>query len=319
MPTLTNYPIPKLDQPVMQFELPEGQFYCITQGLASSGKTTWAETMRQVRTDVVVVCRDYIRADNQAWHGGRLYDTRREKQVARDRDNRIRDSLEAGKSVIVADTNLYTGTVNGHRKMAEEYKLELLINDTFIKNVSVEECIKRDQGRLGMVGKDVIETQYYDWWKHQPKPENRGWVDAVIVDMDGTLAIPRPGAGMYDRDFTKDFPNRDLLRVLGLNFQIDPSMGNPVTFIVMSGRQEKDREATESWLSSYFGQYDGLYMRPTGDRRPDTIVKKELYMEHVFPSRFRVVSVFDDRPSVVRMWRAELGLSCFQVGPNVEF
>ena len=35
--------------------------------------------------------------------------------------------------------------------------------------------------------------------------------------------------------------------------------------------------------------------------------------------KFKVAYVLDDRPRVVRMWRAELGLTVFQVAPNIEF
>ena len=52
-------------------------------------------------------------------------------------------------------------------------------------------------------------------------------------------------------------------------------------------------------------------MRPFGDRRKDLIVKKELYMNHIH-NNYDVICVFEDRQSVVDMWR-ELGLLCCQV------
>ena len=61
-----------------------------------------------------------------------------------------------------------------------------------------------------------------------------------------------------------------------------------------------------------------LLMRAAGDNRKDTIVKRELYMNHI-QGRYRVFCVLDDRPSVVRMWRAELGLTVFAVAPGIEF
>ncbi len=51
-------------------------------------------------------------------------------------------------------------------------------------------------------------------------------------------------------------------------------------------------------------------MRKTGDKRDDTIVKKELFDS--FKNDYYVEYVIDDRPKVVRMWRS-LGLFTFQV------
>lgn len=55
-----------------------------------------------------------------------------------------------------------------------------------------------------------------------------------------------------------------------------------------------------------------LHMRRTGDERPDAVVKRELFERCVQPA-YDVVAVFDDRNSVVAMWREELGLTVFQV------
>jgi hypothetical protein len=54
-----------------------------------------------------------------------------------------------------------------------------------------------------------------------------------------------------------------------------------------------------------------IYMRPSGDRRPDFVVKKEIYARDIEP-RHNVWFVLDDRSSVVKMWR-EIGLTCLQV------
>jgi hypothetical protein len=57
--------------------------------------------------------------------------------------------------------------------------------------------------------------------------------------------------------------------------------------------------------------YEGLFMRPAGDTRKDSIVKREIFDAEI-AHRWRVIGVFDDRRQVVRMWRA-LGLTVFQV------
>jgi hypothetical protein len=55
-------------------------------------------------------------------------------------------------------------------------------------------------------------------------------------------------------------------------------------------------------------------MRPAADSRKDSIVKAELFWEHVAP-HWNVRGVIDDRDQVVAMWRA-LGLMCAQVAPG---
>ncbi len=52
-------------------------------------------------------------------------------------------------------------------------------------------------------------------------------------------------------------------------------------------------------------------MRAEGDNRPDSIVKRELFETHIRGS-YNVHTVFDDRDSVVRMWR-RIGLPAWQV------
>jgi hypothetical protein len=53
-------------------------------------------------------------------------------------------------------------------------------------------------------------------------------------------------------------------------------------------------------------------MRKAGDTRKDTVVKYELFQEHI-ADRYNIVSVFDDRPSVVNMWN-DLGLKVWATG-----
>jgi hypothetical protein len=53
-------------------------------------------------------------------------------------------------------------------------------------------------------------------------------------------------------------------------------------------------------------------MRRTGDRRKDSVVKRQMY-ERTVAGKYDVLFVLDDRNQVVDMWRKELNLACFQV------
>jgi hypothetical protein len=69
---------------------------------------------------------------------------------------------------------------------------------------------------------------------------------------------------------------------------------------------------TKAWLAVNEIPYDALYMRKANDYRKDAIIKLELYEAYV-KDKYDILMVLDDRDQVVRMWREELGLPCFQV------
>jgi hypothetical protein len=78
------------------------------------------------------------------------------------------------------------------------------IFDMFTKvfNVSVEECIERDEKRTdGKVGKKVILQMANKYGLETKYPEYRfqaGLPSAIICDLDGTLAKNDTGRGFYD-------------------------------------------------------------------------------------------------------------------------
>jgi hypothetical protein len=82
----------------------------------------------------------------------------------------------------------------------------------------------------------------------------------------------------------------------------------------MSGREDICKDLTETWLKTH-GLFVGpLFMRKTGDRRKDNIVKRELFDSYI-KDKYYVEFVLDDRSQVVAMWR-DLGLTCLQVAPG---
>lgn len=84
--------------------------------------------------------------------------------------------------------------------------------------------------------------------------------------------------------------------------------------IVMSGRDESCRDATEAWLLKHGIVYDKLFMRPEKDMRKDNIIKSELFDDYV-RDNYDVQFVLDDRNQVVDMWRA-MGIKTLQVAPG---
>lgn len=134
---------------------------------------------------------------------------------------------------------------------------------------------------------------------------------AIICDLDGTLCLPN-GRPVYDRDYENDPENKpvfDLLqRIDSCNFD---GIGEWTEILFVSGRKDNFKEVTRKWLNDRGFEIYPLFMRKEGDYRKDSIVKKEIYEEHI-KDRFRIDFVLDDRNQVVEMWR-EMGLTCFQV------
>lgn len=137
----------------------------------------------------------------------------------------------------------------------------------------------------------------------------------LLCDLDGTLCnvnhrralLPNWGAffGAMDQDTLVE-PIRELI----LRFH---QAGDQVVFC--SGRPEEYRQLTIEWLDKYQVPFDLLFMRKTGDYRPDHEVKTEMLLE-MQKREFDIILVVDDRSSVVqKTWRAN-GLTCLQAADS---
>jgi hypothetical protein len=139
--------------------------------------------------------------------------------------------------------------------------------------------------------------------------------DVWIFDIDGTLAL-RGDRKPYDWSRVgEDKPNAPIVAVAEALLVAEEHI------LYVSGRSDVCDTATRTWLYDHvhgtavaFGyEYllEGLFMRADGDFRPDTVIKREIYDRHI-AGKYTVRGVFEDRNSMVRMWR-DLGLTCLQV------
>ncbi|AGT13075.1 polynucleotide kinase [Mycobacterium phage Crossroads] len=299
------------------------------RGYPGSGKSTRAREIAN-ETGAVVVCRDDLR---MMLHGTYFSGKKElEDEVTVAERAQVSAFLKAGISVVVDATHLEPSYLRKWAKMASMYGAEF-------KRVDIETpasyCIVNDfkRGEAGdrTVGAEVINRMakrhpIKNWPNIQapptfdPKPVEwlEGLPEAIIVDIDGTLAHM---TGRSPYDYTQvhtDVVDEQIRWLVGL---VDYYGGpNGVHVLIVSGRDDSCREATQEWLWKNAIPYDELHMRPTGakdehgNKLPDYLVKYDLFDQNI-RGKYNVRFVLDDRDQVVNLWRS-LGLKCLQVQPG---
>lgn len=308
----------------------------LLKGLPGSGKSTWAkEQVKNSKGKIKRVNKDDLREMIDAG----VWSKKMESHVLAIQWQLTESFLTTGHDVIVDNTNFHPKHLKEAKNIIEKlsknfvtskFELEVKFFDT-----PLEECIKRDAARPNPVGKNIIMQMYNQYLKPEPPKYNPDLPDCIICDLDGTLAIAPDGESWYNRDFTKDIlvePVYKMIQALiGVRYFTDEKgqeLGEYYPhLILLSGRSEKYRDMTETWLNSLNPRLrchvDGeiglnLFMRKDWDNRADEIVKRELYEQHIL-GKYNVKFIVDDRPKVVRMWRS-LGLFTFDVNQrNEEF
>lgn len=291
----------------------------ITRGLPGSGKTTIArEWVAEDPLNRTRVNRDDLRWNMFGAYSGLNHP--QEKTITVAQHAAVRALLATGQSVIVDDTHLRLKFARQYADIAHEAGVFFYVWDL---ETDVDLCVKRDAVRDRVVGEEVIRQLHQKFrapWpavtrteRAAPAPpapyipdmrKQRAW----IVDIDGTLAH------MVDRGpYQLDRVGTDQLDE-GIARLIETLHNAGAEIILMSGREDHCRAATEDWLRRHGIVYAQLIMRASDDKRADYLVKADLFDQHV-RHRWNVVSVLDDRNQVVDMWRS-MGLQCLQVAPG---
>jgi predicted kinase len=308
----------------------------ITRGLPGCGKSTWAEKwVAEDRKSRAEVNRDNLRAmiDRGEYISGVT-----EPRILIARDASILRLLRSGISVVNSDTNLPNRVVRDLMKLAERGEAEFEIHD--MTDVPLETALSQNASRTD---KDPLPAATIeDMWKRYIKgkpyplpvtepaaPPPGAWVryedpdprqvplEAIIVDIDGTVALKGARGPFDETRVHEDRPNERVIQVVRENYLTN------VSIIFCSGRTTGCYEATRRWIAEHIfelpSQWDDeelfeLHMRPEGDGRKDNQVKYELFDRNI-RGRFRIKYVLDDRRQVIDMWR-EIGLLCLDVAGN---
>ncbi|MGL5858306.1 MAG: AAA family ATPase [Angustibacter sp.] len=130
----------------------------ITVGIPGSGKSTWAREQATSNPDVVVTSRDDIRTD---LYGPRYHDTppvpAMEVQVNAVQHARVVQALQAGRDVIVDNTNLDLGILQDWADLADSCGADLVRRDF---DVLLEIALARNAARERVVPPDVIAAMH---------------------------------------------------------------------------------------------------------------------------------------------------------------
>lgn len=296
----------------------------IYRGLPGSGKTTIAESRAQAYGERLVG-RDHIR--KLLGVKGFVGSAKVENEVSELQERLILSGLRSGQTVHVDDMNLRERYVKRLIGLADLAEVEFYIVD--LTYVSLDLCIERDSKRVKPVGAEFISDQHRRFVKGReyplPVPDSvrfelsrvtpdlfvpvQGSTPAFLVDIDGTVALMN-GRSPHDYDrVSEDLPNYPVIMA------VRALISQGLFPVFVSGRPDWCREATNMWIQKHVmvGPRH-LYMRETGDHRPDWLVKLEIF-DNKIRTNFNVRLAVDDRDQVVRMYR-ELGLVVFQVAPG---
>lgn len=287
----------------------------VLRGLMGSGKTTWCKKFLTENQNFKCSNRDSIHHCISNY----TFNDENEKLVTVICQDMIRTIIKEGYNLILDETNLNDKTMTKNiefiKSVCKENEKEA---DIEIKDfeISLQEAIRRDKERDFSVGEDVIRKAYKNYIQPKKQKENVQHILnsfnvneelplAIIVDIDGVLALNDHRSYYdYSENVKKDKCNEVIYAVLqAFNLTYN------VNIILVSGRKSVCRESTIEWLFDNEIPYNNLYMRKAEDNRPDDVIKKEIYDEHI-KGKYSVICVFDDRKRVLRMWKNE-GLYVF--------
>ncbi|MGY1946600.1 phosphatase domain-containing protein [Nocardia asiatica] len=292
----------------------------LPRGWPGAGKSSLYEQMKADNPRLARVSRDDARA-HLFGETGRL-SFEQEEVISRAERAQADALIKAGYDVFVDAMNLRLKWARGWADFAALRGAHFKVIDL---DTSVDECVRRDAARGFMGGRMVGEERIRElakrfprksWPVVEPSPDlffrptpyvpDETLPAAWIVDVDGTLADKAPDRDIYDYSRVhEDIPIRhtvEVVRKLAVDSQI----------IILSGRDDDCRDVTATWLTAQGVPFSELHMRATGDKRPDYLVKSEIFDTRI-RDRFHVLGMFDDRLSVCRMWH-RMGLPLMRLG-----
>jgi len=293
-------------------------------GLPGSGKSTVARELGRVQLATVIVSRDDIRSRVFGNWKDYTFSPDQEELVTKIEEIEVESSLKLGLNVIIDAMHIRRKYRQKWAKVAHKHGADF--NYVDLTGVDLQLCIWRDESRGDRgeryVGAEFIRSYHKKYFHgnvpvetpesliqalgevpkcHDPYEPVPGLPEAVIVDIDGTVAKCQGVRNPYDTtNYHLDRPNPGVIRIV----QDMAYRTVPKKILFVSGRDEKFRNVTEDWLYEHVKvPIEGFFMRPEGDTRRDDIVKLELFDKHI-RGNYNIAFVLDDRDRVVKAWRS---------------
>ena len=285
------------------------------RGLPASGKSTEAlKMLKEYPTRYRRVNKDSIRT----MLIGPDFNFHTEDMIVNVRNYAMEIALRKGFDIICDDTNLrdkyYIEVCNVAKKIGDVQIIQKYFE------CPLETCLERNRKRENPVPEDLIIRMHEKYIKGKTVEEkteyfppikktfetNPNLPKAIIVDIDGTLAINNGTRSYYDSTrVIEDDVNVPIAEIVKLYSK------QGILIIIASGRKDDCRADTETWLKCNDIPYNILLMRSADDSRKDAITKSELYDNNI-KGKYEILFVLDDRKQIVDKWR-ELGLTCLQI------
>lgn len=306
----------------------------VTRGLPGSGKTTFAEHWVGEAPGRININRDTLRAALGVSTDGTPGSLSQENAVTQAFRLALEEAIKIQADIIISDTNLVDkhliDLISSAADIAHRHQIPLSPSDIDIIdfNRSPEQLRRTNEQRGYLLppgqlkalintdrrGRTPAHVLISEAWKQHHCAISRFKTNpqlphCILVDIDGTLALMGERSPFAtDETLLDDAPNTAVIAtVAALHAQ-----GYPI--IVVSGRQESTRSLSETWLKQHGIAYEELFMRATGDSRPDWMIKHEIIENQILP-HYQVLLSLDDRDQVVHHNRAA-GMTVFQVAPG---
>ena len=322
-PTHTTIRVLDATEPI-NIDIGDRPTMVILRGLPASGKSTTRRQLCEQHPGIAVASNDDI---SNTLGDGQDRSRKKGQQIAEIREKLIEDTLGRGNSIIVDNTHIWHATISRLREIADKHDASTITID--LTDVPFEDCKARNSLRDGheRVPDDVMDKMHNELERQRSRTKTSrphqqrkyqgmttishtpGLKDAVVCDLDGTLAIVGDRSVYDAKNCHVDQLNTTTWGAVRGWLHVHDNH----ELVLCTGRSEKDRAATETWLATHGISYTALIMRQNGDRRKDFETKRDLYETHIRPF-WNVHLVWEDRQGVVDMWR-NLGIACHQVDP----
>lgn len=281
----------------------------ILVGVSCSGKSTWAKQQK----NCYIVSRDIERT---SLFGSAVMGTKKEEDAITKICHQKVLALIGG-NIILDNTHLRASYI---QDIYDAYGAFADIKVKVFEPPTLKEFIWRNNERFEKTGvliplhvfkKQLKQFEELEVPEFKQGGRGESWETEnpegiYIFDLDGTLADGN-GRCFFEPKEGEVLNDKPIHNVVNI---VKALPKRRVAFL--SGRSAVYRDETEKWIKEHCKiASPRLYMRKKDDRRPDNIIKGELFDK--FFKEDKVLGVFDDRNSVIEEWQKR-GVYVFDCG-----